>query len=160
MIRPVKASETRSLRHNVLRPNQPVDFCMYPGDEDEDTFHLGFFLEDDLIGVGSVFNEPRPGTSDSYSWRLRGLAITPGQRSEGHGGCLLRHCLRGVAQRGGRLVWCNIPSPALDFFLRHGFNVLGPEFDVATVGPHFMMRKRIDSRDTALLGAGDTIPSF
>ena len=160
MIKRVSADKVRPLRHQVLHPEQTIVAALYSHDEDEDTLHLGKYFDQDLVGVVTVYNIPRPGTTDAYSWRLRGMAVLESHRGKGMGRELLRGALAEVARRGGRLVWCDSRTVASGFYLRHGFTALGPEYDVPDAGPHLMMRRRVDLSHADLRSAVDTIPDF
>ena len=81
LIRPITAAEVRPLRQVVLRPGQPPESCVYPGDDLEDTVHLGAF--DDagrVVGIASLYREDRAG-GPVGGWRLRGLATAPGVKT-------------------------------------------------------------------------------
>ena len=54
-IRRLKPEETHGLRHQVLRPNQPPEACIYPGDDDQTTFHLGAYRQGELICIASFW---------------------------------------------------------------------------------------------------------
>ena len=74
-IRAIESSETLDLRHRILRPNQSLEHCAYPLDDDAETLHLGCFMAGDLVGIASLFHEPQPGQQNPRSWRVRGMAV-------------------------------------------------------------------------------------
>lgn len=45
----IAASDTYHLRHTVLRPNQPIEDCKYENDLKPTSFHLGAYVNDQLI---------------------------------------------------------------------------------------------------------------
>ncbi|MDY7092089.1 MAG: GNAT family N-acetyltransferase [Acidobacteriota bacterium] len=141
---PVTAAETRPLRRAVLRPNQPPEACVYPGDDDDRTGHLGVFVDTGaeapaLVGVASIFEESRPGTTGG-GWRIRGMAVVPEQQGKGHGAALLTECLEHARRHGGIEVWCNARKTAAEFYAHHGFEQEGEEFELPAIGPHYLMR--------------------
>jgi predicted GNAT family N-acyltransferase len=139
LIRPIPAADGRPLRHSVLRPGQPFEDTFYAGDDDADTVHLGAFDDARLVGVVSLYREPRPGGPGS-GWRLRGMATEPDVRGAGFGAALLAGCVDHVAAAGGGgELWCNARASAIGFYRRGGFEVVGGEFDVAGIGPHVVM---------------------
>jgi GNAT superfamily N-acetyltransferase len=147
-LRPIGAAATRSLRRAVLRPNQPPEACVYPGDEEAHTGHLGVFVDDGseelaLVGVASIFEENRPGTLGG-GWRIRGMAVAPEHQGKGHGGALLTACLEHALRHGGVEVWCNARKTAAEFYAHHGFEQEGEEFELPAIGPHFLMRRSLE----------------
>lgn len=139
LIRPVTAADVRPLRHRVLRPEQPFESTVYPGDDLPVTVHLGAFDGDALVGIASLYREPRAGTAEG--WRLRGVATVAGVRGRGFGASLLEACLQHAAAAGGAEVWCNARRAAIGFYRRAGFEVVSGEFDVAGIGPHVVMAR-------------------
>ena len=136
-VRPVSADDVRPLRQAILRRGQSWEETAYPGDGDPATFHLGAFDGDRLIGIASVYQEPRPGRADG--WRLRGMATAEDARGRGAGRALLAACVTHVAANGGGELWCNARTPAAAFYAAAGFAVLSGEFDIPGIGPHVVM---------------------
>jgi len=135
----ITAEQTRPLRHLILRPTQPAAKTDYPGDHDPDTHHFGAFEQGRLVGIASLYREPRiDGPADG--WRLRGMATASDARRRGAGRALLGACRDHVALRGGTELWCNARIAALDFYVTTGFQAVGAEFDVEDIGPHVVMR--------------------
>lgn len=139
----------------ILRPGYPASDSVFAGDDDELTIHAGAFDERGrLVSVASMFLESRPahapGPGDpaddhraGTAWRLRGMATAPDARGTGAGSAALELCLGHVRNHGGTLAWCNARTPALGFYERLGWHVLGEEFEIPTVGPHFVMERRM-----------------
>jgi len=44
---------------------------------------------------------------------------------------------------GKPLIWCNARTSAVEFYRKLGWEILGTEFDVPDVGPHFHMWRRV-----------------
>jgi len=140
LVRPLQAPEVRPLRGRVLRPGQPPEACVYPGDELESTLHLGIFDAQELVGIASLYWEPPPDRPAARAVRLRGMATLPEVRGRGFGRLLLEAGLERVAERGGRLIWANARTSALGFYERFGFERVGEEFDIQGIGPHFLLK--------------------
>lgn len=141
LIRPVAAEDVRPLRHRILRPEQPLEATVYPGDDLPGSVHLGAFDGDRLVGIASLYHEPRAGTDDG--WRLRGMATEAEARGRGLGAALLTACLEHVAAAGGGELWCNARDAAIGFYRRAGFDVISAEFDIPGIGPHVVMRRAV-----------------
>lgn len=149
-VRSISAEQTRTLRHVVLRPDEPWDATAYPGDTAATTLHVGAFAGDDLVGIASVYAEPPPGDVDETAWRLRGMATLPSARGHGHGSALLAACVGHVARLGGRRLWCNARTPAAGFYERSGFTRRGRVFEIAPIGPHVVMERPVDPSEESL----------
>lgn len=142
LTRPVTADEIRDLRHRVLRPSQPVEATVYPGDDLPTTAHLGAFDGERLVGIASLYDEARP-DGPAGGWRLRGMATEPDVRGYGFGAAVLAAAVEHVAARGGRELWCNARATAIGFYRRAGFDVVSDEFDVPGIGPHVVMARAV-----------------
>ena len=143
-IRPITAEQTRPLRHKILRPHLPFETTAYPNDYDNDTLHVGAFVENDLVGVATVFRAVMPikqdGIVSNTSWQLRGMAVKEEMRGKGYGAALVRACIDHIAQQGGGVLWCNGRTSALKFYESLGFQTIGEEFESDSgTGPHFVM---------------------
>lgn len=155
MIRPISATEALVVRHPVLRPGLPLEDAIFTCDNDETTRHLGAFDEAGrLVGVVTVHPAACPVLpaaeaeaaamgGEVAAWQLRGMGTLPEARGRGHGKALVREAERRVREAGGSLLWCNARVVALSFYGRLGWEVVGEEFDIPTVGPHFVMRRRL-----------------
>ena len=146
-IHSVSAANTRPLRHAILRPNQPIDACVYPGDDAPDSFHLGIRDErSNLIAVASFYREPTPddpGTNPQL--RIRGMAVLPEHRGKGLGRSLVDAGLAIARDQSPppTLVWCNARTTAAGYYAKLGFAPRGDEFEIEGIGPHFVMVRPI-----------------
>jgi GNAT superfamily N-acetyltransferase len=139
-IRQVAAHATLPIRFAILRPGMPPESANFPGDDAPETQHFGAFLEDQMVGVASIYFSPRPGSEASGAeWQLRGMATLPHVRGRGFGRALLHACAGAALARGGTLLWCNARAAAVAFYAMHGWHVISEEFDIPTAGPHFRM---------------------
>ena len=147
-VRPITAAETRPIRSEILRPGHPPESLVYPGDDAPDSFHAGAFVEGALVGIATVYPEPMPTAPDadldpSSAFRLRGMATRTGLQGRGIGRAVLGRCIEHVRDCGADVLWCNARTVALGFYKRLGFQTLGDEFDIAGIGPHFVMWKAV-----------------
>jgi len=141
LIRPISASETRPLRQQILRPNQHVEELVYEDDDAGDTLHTGVFLKGQLVGIASVFRQPRTGDKNADAWRVRGMATIQEVRSQGCGSTLLSECIKHVENNDGVEIWCNARVGAVKFYEAHGFKCIGEVFEITGIGEHFVMVK-------------------
>ncbi|WP_372653772.1 GNAT family N-acetyltransferase [Halobacteriovorax sp.] len=139
----INASDTYHIRNLVLRPGRPVEDCHFEHDDDEQTFHLGAFIDSQLVSVASFYFEKNPKLVEEYQYRLRGMATLPEHRGKGLSSSLLRTAFPIIEQNFCQLLWCNARSTAQGFYQKVGFERTGEEFDVPTIGPHYLMFKTI-----------------
>ena len=144
MIRTISAAETIALRWPVLRPGFPRETAIFDGDDAPGTLHFGAFVGDRLVGVASIYLVPcpekipaQPGVSPAF--QLRGMATLPEVRGAGFGKALLDACVAAARENGAAILWCNARTSAADFYAKNGWRIVGAEFDIPTVGPHFRM---------------------
>ena len=140
----VDAAAGRALRIAVLRPHEPDGRSMYPLEEDPGTLHFGVLGAGGApLSVGSVMAEPHPRDPRPGDWRVRGMATVPGRRGEGLGAAVLGAIERAAEERGAARLWCNARSGAVRFYQRAGFVTEGEEFELPSIGPHFLMSRRL-----------------
>lgn len=141
----INAAETRELRRVVLRPNQPPDACVYPGDDAPESIHLGIRGDDgNLIAVASFYREPTPdGPSAERQLRIRGMAVLPEHRGRGLGRALVDAGLAVAIRQSPppTLVWCNARTTAAGYYAKLGFFPQGDEFEIEGIGPHYVMAR-------------------
>lgn len=142
-VRPISAAETRPLRHRVLRPSQPPESLVFPGDDGPDTLHVGGFLDGALVAVASVYRESRPEDGRQRGFRLRGMAVEPAHHGRGFGALLVDACAAHARSLGGEELWCNARTSAAGFYTRQGFDTEGPPFEIEGIGPHVVKRKHL-----------------
>ncbi len=136
---------TWPLRHSVLRADKPLSTCKWDGDDLPTTYHYAICDNQLIIGIASLFSRGRDG-SQGTDWQLRGMAVDPERQGQNLGGKLLEfvlnHCRTELA---GQLVWCNARKRAVNFYLRHGFEIASDEFEIPEIGPHFVMQKTLQN---------------
>ena len=129
------------LRYEVLR--QPLGLSLeqsrFPGDELPTTVHIVGFLEDSMVSCLTILpSNESIRSNDSNTGQLRGMAVANAQRRFGFGAKLLESA-HDWARTKGISLWCNARSEAVGFYLKHGWQATGTEFEVANVGPHIPM---------------------
>jgi predicted GNAT family N-acyltransferase len=127
----------------MLREGRPKEEVIFPQDENEQTFHLGAFCEGKLVSVASFYFENHPDLPDEYQYRLRGMATLSEYQGQGHSSALLKMAFPIIKQNLCTLLWCNARTSAMGYYQKVGFEKIGEEFDIPTVGPHVLMFKTI-----------------
>jgi len=143
-IRPITAAAARPLRQEILRVGLPPEASIYPGDDDPRAAHLGAFDADGaLVGIATLCKpEDRVAGRAPYhspGLRFRGMAVTPAWEGKGVGGMLLAAVRRLARERGAKELWANARETAVGFYVQKGFTVVSHEFEIAGLGPHFVI---------------------
>ena len=139
----IKAQDTWSLRHRVLRPHQTIEDCDYPNDRNPESFHLGVFIGEHLIGIGSFYAEKNDALKGWKQYRLRGMATHPEFRGQGAGAKLIRFAVEHLRAQKADLLWCNARENAKGFYEKLGFGTHGEPFHIEGIGEHFVMYRRV-----------------
>jgi len=135
----ISAQDTYPIRAQILRPGRPIEDCIFRGDDDEQTFHLGAFVAGKLVSVASFYFEKHQMLDDTYQFRLRGMATIPEFQGQGLSSSLLKTAFPLIKKNFCTLLWCNARESALGFYRKVGFEQVGGVFDIPEIGPHRLM---------------------
>ena len=138
-IKPISVEETYKIRKEILRNNIPLTEKI-DGDFDKTTLHLGLFIDDTLVCV-ATFMQNDSSYFKGLQYRLRGMATLNKYQHKGFGKLILQEAEQLLKQRNVAILWCNARVVALNFYRNCDFEIIGDEFDVHLVGPHFVMFK-------------------
>ena len=142
-IRFIKPSQTHALRQLVLYPGRAMEDCAYPQDGMAAGFHLGVFVKDEVVAIGSFFPEKYEALKGWKQFRLRGMAVRGDHRKHGAGRRILGFAIEHLRAQQCDLLWCNAREAAFEFYTRMGFTKHGELFDIPGIGAHSVMYKRI-----------------
>ncbi|MCE3013501.1 MAG: GNAT family N-acetyltransferase [Proteobacteria bacterium] len=137
----VSVRDTYPLRHQMLRPHGTLADCVFKGDDDELTFHLGAFIDGKLVSVASFYFENKDifEAAHPYQYRLRGMATLPEFQGQGLSSALLKTAFPLIKQNQCTLLWCNARVSAEGFYQKVGFKGQGDVFPIPTIGDHRLM---------------------
>jgi GNAT superfamily N-acetyltransferase len=142
-VKKIRAEETYHLRQSILRPMQSMNEMNYEGDHDPGTIHLGAFVEDELIGIVSLFNHPMPESTDKNQWRFRNMAVKKEYQNNGIGKILFKYCIDEAKAAGAATLWCNARTPVEKFYEKNGMERVSDEFIIEPIGPHVIMKMNL-----------------
>ncbi|OUR96993.1 hypothetical protein A9Q84_11700 [Halobacteriovorax marinus] len=140
----INASDTYQIRNLILRSGRPLEDCHFSHDEDEQTFHLGAFIDKQLVSVASFYFEKSNSLTEEYQYRLRGMATLQEHQGKGLSSALLKTAFPIIKQNFCQLLWCNARTTAQGFYQKVGFEKVESEFQIEGIGPHVLMYKKID----------------
>ena len=136
-IEKIETSKTYPLRKQILRNGIELPF-KFERDQDQTTFHLGAFFEQELVGIASFMKSNNIFFS-SAQYQLRGMATSEVVRGKGAGKALLGEAVNLLRRKEIKTIWCNARIEAITFYKKVGFKVRGELFVIEKVGPHFTM---------------------
>ena len=142
-IKKITAFETLIVRHPVLRPGKPIETCHFEGDDLPTTSHFGLYVENQLAAVISAFKVQNKLFSEENQYQIRGMAVLEEFQKKGFGEELLKHCENEIKLKKGNLIWFNARETAVGFYKKSGYEVLGNQFEIPDVGPHYILFKSI-----------------
>ncbi|WP_419881027.1 GNAT family N-acetyltransferase [Peribacillus sp. B-H-3] len=140
----IKPEDTYSIRHSVLRPNQPLDACKYDCDFNIDTLHFGAFKNEMLIGIATFLKSPNPDIPGSSHYQLRGMACLPEFQGIGAGRSLILYAEKVLRKRKADAWWCNARLSASKYYQKLGLQSAGDIFEIPHIGEHIVMFKMLD----------------
>jgi len=124
-IKSITWQETIPLRHKVLWPNKPPEFCKI--DDDEKGLHFGSFINNELICVASIYLK-------ADKARLRKFATDANFQNQGIGSNMLDFIIRYLKNTQTKVFWCDARESALGFYERfdmHKYSEIFYKADVA-----------------------------
>ena len=143
MIKFIQAEDVLTLRNEILREGKlSLKECVFEGDNEDSTFHLGCIIDNEIISVASFYwrgKDEFPGVG----YQLRGMATAKGFQGKSYGNRLLNFAL--VYLRGQKVnyLWCNARENALKFYLSVGFEFISDSFEIPGIGTHRTMYLKI-----------------
>ncbi|MDD0852285.1 GNAT family N-acetyltransferase [Halobacteriovorax sp. GB3] len=139
----ISASDTHNIRKQVLAPHLPLEKCVFEGDEEEQTFHLGAFVDGKLVSIASFFYHKNDTFEEENQFQLRGMATLEEHRGKGLSSELLKVAFPVIKQNFCNLVWCDARTSAQGFYQQVGFEKTGEVFNVEDIGEHILMYKNL-----------------
>ena len=143
IVKQIDAKDTYSLRNIILRPGRPIESCHFQGDDDESTFHLGAYIDEELASVASFYLNNNESFDEPYQTQLRGMATLPSFQGKGLSSALLRTAFPLIKKNHINTLWCNARKEAVGFYEKVNFETICDEFEIPGIGAHFLMRKKI-----------------
>ena len=142
-IHKVNAEIIRPLRHLELRKGEDFSTTAYLRDDDNETFHLACLKEEKIVACATFYPEPLKKVGSANAYRLRGMATDSCFQRRGHATDLMQESFQELKERDCDMLWCKARLVAVEFYKSIGFKSIGELFDIAGIGPHYYMYKKI-----------------
>lgn len=142
-VRRCDAEAVVRLRTDVLR-SETAPPLFYDADDDPTTLHFCATVDGVVVGVATFLDVASPIDQTAGS-QLRGMAVVENHRGTGVGRELLQCAERTLIAEfpERRTIWCNARESARSFYEKSGFAIDGEVFEIAGIGPHYVMWKTI-----------------
>lgn len=139
-IRKIRAVDTYELRHPVLRSGHPIEHCQFDQDDAQTTIHFGYYENDKLTGIISLFKAKHPNTG-LMGYQIRGMATGNESRGKGHGKALVEYAESQLKGLNIPFIWANARTSALGFYKKLGYQPCSDVFLIEGVGDHVVIEK-------------------
>ena len=146
----IEAQKTLELRQKILLPHlSSVGDCCFSDDTALGVFHLGAYLNEELIGIASFYPEINQNIhhSGKHPYRLRQMGVLPEHQKKGVGQKLLETGIACLQLKGCELLWCHARKVAYPFYKKMGFQYQGEVFEIPQIGPHRLMAMDLPPMD-------------
>jgi GNAT superfamily N-acetyltransferase len=118
-IEQIRPELTWRLRQKVLYPAQKL--YEMEMDEDNHGYHFGAFMDNQLVGVVSLF-------VNGDEFQFRKFAVDESKQGKGIGKAMLQHLVNFAINENAKRLWCNARVTAIGFYLKYGFGHTGELF--------------------------------
>lgn len=115
-------------------PNESHEFH---GDFDGNTFHLGYFNGNQLLGIVTIMKNGEVA-------QIRGMAVEQQQQGKGIGRELMLEAEKILTQENVHKIWMNARETAVPFYEKLGYSIEGEIFMIKPIGFHYLMTKYYD----------------
>lgn len=143
MIKKITAETTFSVRNPVLRPNQSVESCHFEDDNLPTTTHFGFYDNENLVGIVSVFEKMNINWKEYKQIQIRGMAVLEDFQKKGIGEKLIKSVIKLANENEKKIIWFNSRKNAVQFYEKLGFHKFGAAFEIEGIGTHLLMYRKI-----------------
>tara|TARA_Y100001968_G_C19205002_1_gene641862 strand:- start:221 stop:664 length:444 start_codon:yes stop_codon:yes gene_type:complete len=143
-IKEVNVETILPVRQAVLRNGKPREECFFEGDHAEETIHLALYIDEEIQAIATILKDKSEKLKSNNQFRLRGMAVIPEAQGKGLGKHLLVYAEDLIHQNPPAILWFYARKSAVKFYQKNNFEVFGKEFEIPTVGPHFLMFKNYE----------------
>ena len=119
-IKETELSRVWKLRYEVMYPEKDIEYVKL--EDDEKGIHLGFYAEDKLVSVISLFIE-----KDSIQFRK--FATLAEEQGKGYGTILLNEVIDYAERNNVKKIWCNSRIEKTDFYEKFGFKKTNKKYE-------------------------------
>ena len=139
----VKSDDLLNLRSKILRNNLDPNLCRFPGDKEINSFHLGAFNGNTLIGGVSVMKNECKKKELPNCFQLRGLFVDKEFQHNGIGKTIVNFVENRLSESGVNYLWMNARESAVLFYLKLNYSNSKISYVINEIGLHYLMYKKL-----------------
>jgi GNAT superfamily N-acetyltransferase len=139
----VKSEHLLNLRSKILRNNLDPNLCRFPGDKEINSFHLGAFNGNTLIGGVSVMKNECKKKELPNCFQLRGLFVDKEFQHNGIGKTIVNFVENRLRDSGVNYLWMNARESAVLFYLKLNYSNSKISYVINEIGLHYLMYKKL-----------------
>ena len=139
----VKSEDLLNLRSKILRNNLEPNLCRFPGDKEINSFHLGAFNGNTLIGGVSVMKNECKKKELPNCFQLRGLFVDKEFQHNGIGKTIVNFVENRLRDSGVNYLWMNARESAVLFYLKLNYSNSKISYIINEIGLHYLMYKKL-----------------
>ena len=131
---------THKIRNEVLWPHKDLKDCMINEDLQSNTFHVGVFLNTEIISIGTFIKKTNNIFIDiKDQYRLRAMATSKIHQGKSMGIKLIDFAINFLREKNMKLLWCDARKIAIPFYEKMGFKTHGDYYNIPKIGLHKLM---------------------
>ena len=139
----VKSEDLLNLRSKILRNNLDPNLCRFPGDKEINSFHLGAFNGNTLIGGVSVMKNECKKKELPNCFQLRGLFVDKEFQHNGIGKTIVNFVENRLRESGVNYLWMNARESAVLFYLKLNYTNSKISYLINEIGLHYLIYKKL-----------------
>ena len=139
----VKSEDLLNLRSKILRNNLDPNLCRFPGDKEINSFHVGAFNGNTLIGGVSVMKNECKKKGLPNCFQLRGLFVDKEFQHNGIGKTIVNFVENRLRDSGVNYLWMNARESAVLFYLKLNYSNSKISYVINEIGLHYLMYKKL-----------------
>ena len=135
----IPSTLTYEIRKNILWPHIKNNDDSLDIDNKPETFHLGVFLQEKIISVGTFVKENNPEFETKKQYRLRAMGTSSIYQKNGAGRILIQKAMNLLKENNMKLLWCSSRIHAIPFYQNLNMKSLKDIYNIKYIGPHKTM---------------------
>ena len=139
----VKSEDLLNLRSKILRNNLDPNLCRFPGDTEINSFHIGAFNRNTLVGGVSVMKNECKKKKLPNCFQLRGLFVDKEFQHNGIGKTIVNFVENRLRDSGVNYLWMNARESAVLFYLKLNYTNSKISYLINEIGLHYLMYKKL-----------------
>ena len=139
----VKSEDLLDLRSKILRNNLDPNLCRFPGDTEINSFHIGAFNRNTLVGGVSVMKNECKKKKLPNCFQLRGLFVDIEFQKNGIGKTIVNFVENRLRDSGVNYLWMNARESAVLFYLKLNYTNSKISYLINEIGLHYLIYKKL-----------------